>query len=352
MLDFSIHRFEANPSIAGYRLDRAITVQLTHLSRSRIQALIESGHVQLNGHPCKPSDRVNEGDIIALTEPPLKVVELVAEDIEIPMLFEDNDLIVLNKPAGLTVHPGAGIESGTVVNAMLYHCKGLSGIGGELRPGIVHRLDKETSGCLLIAKNDATHLALSRQFAGREVSKYYLALCRGLFRHQKGDVKEPIGRHPVLRQKMAITQKGRTAHTGYEVIEVLPSIGSLVLCRLFTGRTHQIRVHLHHLGHPILGDKVYGKAEPAFIRQMLHAWRLGFFHPTSKKWLVFEAELPNDFVATGIHEDAIVRTRSQLNHLPPETAATPVASDAIHRRSHRTDPDSYTRKRGEKRGLH
>jgi 23S rRNA pseudouridine1911/1915/1917 synthase len=216
------------------------------------------------------------------------------------VLFEDDDLIVLNKPAGLVVHPAAGNWTGTLVNALLHHCHGLSSIGGEQRPGIVHRLDKETSGCLVVAKNDAAHQALAKQFAGREVTKIYLALAAGKFARLSGTIEAPIGRHPVLRKKMTVMLegRGRASKTGYRVLLTLP-MGTLVECTLHTGRTHQIRVHLKHLGHPVLGDDVYGK-RGSFARQMLHAWRLGFIHPRTAERLNFESPIPPDFVEAGV----------------------------------------------------
>jgi 23S rRNA pseudouridine1911/1915/1917 synthase len=240
------------------------------------------------------------GDVLTLTEPPAVPTETVAEDISLDVLFEDDDLIVLNKPAGLVVHPAAGNWSGTVVNALLHHCQTLSGIGGEQRPGIVHRLDKDTSGCLVVAKNDVAHQSLAKQFAGREVTKIYLALVVGKFKRLSGTIEAPIGRHPVQRKKMTVVtgDRGRASKTGYRVLHELP-VGTLVECTLHTGRTHQIRVHLKHLGHPLLGDEVYGR-KGSFARQMLHAWKLGFVHPRTGNRLNFESPIPPDFVEAGV----------------------------------------------------
>jgi 23S rRNA pseudouridine1911/1915/1917 synthase len=247
-------------------------------------------------------------------------VALAPEPIDLSILFEDEDLIVINKPAGIVVHPGAGAQSGTLVNALLFHCRNLSGIGGELRPGVVHRLDKETSGCLVLAKNDEAHARLSAQFARRDVKKVYLAVCAGHFRRKRGEITASIGRHPVHRKKMAVVERGRAAHTRFEVVQEGKE-WSLVVCQIFSGRTHQIRVHLHSLGHPILGDKVYGKQKATEGRHLLHAWRLGFFHPVHQNWLQFEAQLPNDFLEFGIDEQVIVRTRIGLgDRSPAETA--------------------------------
>jgi 23S rRNA pseudouridine1911/1915/1917 synthase len=242
--------------IAPLRLDRFLAIEVPTYSRSRIQQLIRDKFVTLNGARARPRDLVRTGDKIELIEPPLEKIDTLPEQIPLEILFEDNDLIVVNKPAGLVVHPGAGHREHTLVNALLNHCSTLSGIGGKERPGIVHRLDKETSGCLVVAKNDAAHHRLSKQFAS--------------------------------------APRGRPAKTEYRVVRSSDR-ASLVECRLHTGRTHQIRVHLHHLGHPVLGDKVYTHAAKDFPRQMLHAWKLGFRHPRTEEWKSFEAPLPDDF---------------------------------------------------------
>jgi 23S rRNA pseudouridine1911/1915/1917 synthase len=280
----------------GMRLDRFLADQLPHYSRSRLQTLIRQGHVMLNERKSRPREMLHTGDVIRLVEPPLEKIATAPENIPLNILFEDDDLLVINKPAGMVVHPGAGNTSRTLVNALLTHCRTLSGIGGKERPGIVHRLDKETSGCLVVAKNDATHHNLSRQFADRTVEKIYLALVAGTMPKPHGIIDLSIGRHPKHRQRMAVNkQRGRSARTDYRVVESRGRI-SLIECVLHSGRTHQIRVHLHHLGHPILGDKVYGRQRSCeFVRQMLHAWKLGFAHPRDGKWLTFEAPAPADF---------------------------------------------------------
>lgn len=281
---------------AKIRLDQFLAKRLPEFSRSRLQQLIRDGFVRLNNSTSRPRQIVRNGDKIELTEPPLEKIEALPEQIPLEILFEDNDLIVINKPAGLVVHPGAGHREHTLVNALLNHCATLSGIGGKERPGIVHRLDKDTSGCIVIAKNDTTHRELSRQFAARTVEKTYLALVAGKLRKSAGVIEEKIGRHPVHRQRMSATPLcGRAAKTEYRVIRSSER-ASLVECRLHSGRTHQIRVHLHHLGHPVLGDKVYGpRLANDFSRQMLHAWKLGFRHPDTEEWKNFEAPLPADF---------------------------------------------------------
>ena len=290
---------------AKLRLDRVLAKQLPEYSRSRLQQLIGAGFVRVNGITMRPSQLVRAGDKIELTEPPVEKIENQPEPIPLEILFEDKDLIVINKPAGLVVHPGAGHRSGTLVNALLHHCPTLSGIGGKERPGIVHRLDKETSGCLVVAKNDVAHRELARQFAERTVEKIYLALVTGKLRKQSGVIDETIGRHPVHRQRMSVaSSRGRAAKTDYRVIRSGEQ-ASLIECRLHSGRTHQIRVHLHHLGHPVLGDKIYAaRLAKDFPRQMLHAWKLGLCHPRTGEWKNFEAPLPDDFeqaiVAAGL----------------------------------------------------
>ncbi len=260
--------------------------------------MIRAGFVTLNGKVARPRDLIRDGDEIDLREPPLEKIDNQPEAIPLEILFEDRDLVVINKPAGLVVHPGAGHREHTLVNALLHHCPTLSGIGGKERPGIVHRLDKETSGCIVIAKNDDAHRSLSLQFAARTIEKIYLALVAGKLRRNTGVIEEKIARHPVDRQKMRVaTLRGRAAMTEYRVVRSSGEM-SLIECRLHSGRTHQIRVHLRHLGHPVLGDKIYApKFAQKFPRQMLHAWKLGFRHPRSGDWKVFEARLPEDFSA-------------------------------------------------------
>jgi 23S rRNA pseudouridine1911/1915/1917 synthase len=281
---------------SGLRLDRFLAIELTDFSRARLQALIREGFVRLNGKPPRPRDLVRSGDLVELEEPKIEKIEAQPEEMALEILFEDDDLLVLNKPAGLVIHPGAGHAQHTLVNALLAHCKNLSGIGGRERPGIVHRLDKETSGCLVVAKNDATHRDLSKQFAARTMQKIYLALVAGVPRRATGVIDLAIARHPVHRQKMSIARRqGRAAKTEYRVLRSGAEM-SLVECTLHSGRTHQIRVHLHHLGHPVLGDKLYGgKHGGTFSRQMLHAWKLGFDHPRTGTLMNFEAPLPPDF---------------------------------------------------------
>jgi 23S rRNA pseudouridine1911/1915/1917 synthase len=291
--------FSSEPADAGSRLDHFLASRIPELSRSRIQALMEEGRVLVNGEPKLRSCKLRGGEAIALTVPSVIASENLPEDIALEILFEDDDLIVINKPAGLVVHPAPGHAGGTLVNALLHHCTSLSGIGGVERPGIVHRLDKETSGCLVAAKNDAAHQSLTEQFAGREVRKIYLAICAGILKKKKGTINVPLGRHPVHRQKMGIrVRDGREAVTDWLVLAALPC-GTLVRCTLHTGRTHQIRVHMKHLGHPVVGDEVYGK-RAGFARQLLHAWKLGFSHPRTGIPLDFTSPIPPDFLAAGV----------------------------------------------------
>jgi 23S rRNA pseudouridine1911/1915/1917 synthase len=280
---------------ARQRLDRALALALPAFSRARLQTLIRDGLVNVNGKKPRPRDAVHTGDVVEVHEPEIEKSDAQPEAMPLEILFEDDDLLVLNKPAGIVMHPGAGHQQHTLVNALLAHCKNLSAIGGKERPGIVHRLDKETSGALVIAKNDLTHRDLSKQFAARTMGKIYLALVAGTPRKTAGVIDKAIERHPVHRQRMSIARRqGRSAKTDYRVLRSSGDV-SLVECTLHSGRTHQIRVHLHDLGHPVLGDKLYaGKRAGNFSRQMLHAWKLSFRHPRTGEALSFTAPIPAD----------------------------------------------------------
>jgi 23S rRNA pseudouridine1911/1915/1917 synthase len=294
---------------AGSRLDRYLAERLPDLSRARLQALIASGHVRLGGRPARAASRVREGDHVTVDVPEATPAEPAPEDIPLTIVHEDAHLVVVDKPAGLVVHPGAGTPSGTLVNALLRHVHDLSGVGGVLRPGIVHRLDKGTSGLLVVAKDDATHAALSRQFAGRAVEKEYLALVLGVPARSEGVVTAAIGRDPVHRKKMSIrAERGRPARTSFRVLEAFDG-AALLRVRIDTGRTHQIRVHLAAQGHPVAGDIVYGGARRApsrsatarealasLARPALHAARLAFTHPSTGEWVSFESPLPADLL--------------------------------------------------------
>jgi 23S rRNA pseudouridine1911/1915/1917 synthase len=292
---------------AGQRLDHALAASHAELSRSRIQNLIKEGHISVNGLTAKPGAKLRLGDEIVVRIPPAAPVAAQPEELLLEVLFEDEHLLVINKPAGMVVHPAAGHASGTLVNALLHHCGGLSEIGGEQRPGIVHRLDRETSGCIVVAKNDAAHQGLSRQFATREVSKIYLALVAGRLAAPSGEIVGEIGRHPVHRKKMTVLPegRGRASRTSWRRLGEISAkqapaeIGSVVECTLHTGRTHQIRVHFKHIGHPLLGDEVYGR-RLGFLRQMLHAWKLAFTHPVTGRRVECEAPIPEDFLEGGV----------------------------------------------------
>lgn len=288
------HRFETAPESAGERLDRFLASALPELSRARIQALVKGGQATVDGRPAKPSQALRAGEVVEFHIPAeSEPSPLAAQDIPLQILHEDKFLMVLNKPAGLVTHPGAGNREGTVANAVLHHCGDVPVAGGTDRPGIVHRLDKETSGCLVVAKTEPVQRALSAMFADRAVEKTYLAMVEGKPRHPHGTIDAKIGRHPVHRQKMAIAERGRDAFTAYRV---LGSEGPLALieCKPRTGRTHQIRVHLKHLGHPVAGDPVYGR-RGKFERHLLHAWKLAFVHPGTGKRVEFTAPPPGDF---------------------------------------------------------
>ena len=285
----------------GTRLDHFLTEKLSHLSRSRIQALCKEGHILLDGvPPPKPGMVLRGTEHIVCHEPAPKAVETLAEDIPLSVLYEDEHLIVVDKPAGMVVHPAVGNPDGTLVNALLHHCDDLSGIGGEERPGIVHRLDKDTSGCMIIAKSDIAHHGLAEQFQSRSLEKTYLAIVAGRPRMLSGSVRAPIARHHLHRQRMTVVEpgKGKEAHTDWKCLASWKRPGtemSLIECRLHTGRTHQIRVHLKHIGLALAGDAVYGK--PLDLpRQMLHAWRIGFRHPVTGGAMRFTAPIPSDFV--------------------------------------------------------
>jgi 23S rRNA pseudouridine1911/1915/1917 synthase len=281
------------------RLDAWLAAAHPDISRSRWKQLIEAGHIALNGAPVrKPNTALAAGDTLTCTLPDPAPVNLVPAAIPLAILYEDADLIALDKPPGLVVHPAPGHAADTLVNALLHHCADLQGIGGELRPGIVHRLDKDTSGVLVVAKTAAAHAALVAQFAAHTVGKEYLALVWGVPRRAAGTIEQPIGRHPVHRQKMGVVARGRAARTRYETLAAGP-LAALLRLHLDTGRTHQIRVHLAHLGHPVVGDTVYGRARRGlvFSRQMLHAHALRLAHPRDGRPLAFTAPVPADFRA-------------------------------------------------------
>lgn len=292
----------------GERLDAFLASSLAELTRSAVQRLIEHGMVRVDGKEVKSSHKLSNGEEVTISIPPPEPSTATPEDMSLVILFEDADIIVVNKPAGLTVHPGAGISSGTLVNGLLGHCSDLSGIGGEIRPGIVHRIDKDTTGILVVAKNDAAHQGLSAQFSQHTVKRVYYALVFGSPKTDKGRIEGEIGRHPVDRKKMSGNAKhGRHAVTHWKVLARYNGV-TLLKLRLETGRTHQIRVHLSEAKHPLLGDSVYGgDARLGNIkdvklrslikelgRQALHAKTLGFIHPASGEYVEFDSDLPED----------------------------------------------------------
>ena len=280
------------------RLDSWLHARFPEISRSLFQKMIREKYVRLRGQPCICRARIHSGDLIEIEFPAPEPASLEPEAIPLNILMEDDHLLVLNKPAGMVVHPGAGHHQHTLVHAILHHCSGkLSGIGGVERPGIVHRLDKDTSGCLVVAKTDKAHQGLMELFRSHRIEKIYAVLVWGQPRFLSGHIDKPIGRHPIHRHRMSVSEKGRTALTDWKILEKLETV-SLVECRIHTGRTHQIRVHMASMGHPILGDEVYGKRRQSFLqtRQMLHAWKLTFEHPIHHTRICCEAPWPNDFL--------------------------------------------------------
>lgn len=292
--------FIVEAEAAGQRIDRFLSGEDTGLSRSALQGLVAEGHVLCNGKSIAKSLKLKAGDTILLEIPDAKPIEAVPQDIPLDIVYEDDHLLVVNKPKGMVVHPAPGNPDGTLVNALLWHCKGsLSGIGGEIRPGIVHRIDKDTSGLLVVAKDNETHLSLSQQFAVHSIARVYHTVVYGGFAADDGFVEGNIGRHPVDRKRMAVVPKGgKAAYTAYHVEERFPAFTHLSV-RLRTGRTHQIRVHLASIGHPVAGDAVYGprKVITQLEGQCLHAKTLGFIHPATGAYVEFDSPLPEYFTA-------------------------------------------------------
>lgn len=291
--------FQVQPEEKGVRIDKYLSEQLPDSSRSFLQKLIQDGQVTVNGKAIKSNYKVNGNDQIELEIPEAVEPEIEAEDIPLDILYEDSDLLVVNKPKGMVVHPCAGHYNGTLVNALMYHCKeDLSGINGVMRPGIVHRIDRNTTGSLLVCKNDYSHNFLAEQLKVHSITRKYRAIVHGNIKEDTDTVDAPIGRHPIDRKKMAINHKnGKEAVTHYQVLERFGKF-TYIECQLETGRTHQIRVHMSSLGHPLLGDDVYGPAKcpyPHLQGQTLHAQVLGFLHPTTKEYVEFSAPLPEYF---------------------------------------------------------
>ena len=282
---------------SGLRADQYLAGVLDGLTRSAAQKLLEEGRVLRRGKALKKNDKLQAGDEVAVCIPDPTPVEIVPQDIPLDVVYEDGDVIVVNKPVGMVVHPAPGHPDGTLVNALLYHCgQSLSGINGQLRPGIVHRIDRDTSGLIIAAKNDAAHAFLSAQLSDHTLARTYECLVTGNLKQDSGTVDAPIGRHPADRKKMAVVSNGRRAVTHWEVVARYPGV-THVRCRLETGRTHQIRVHMAYIGHPILGDTVYGakKPVPGLTGQCLHATGLRFIHPRTRELVELTCPLPEEF---------------------------------------------------------
>ena len=288
---------KANKDVANLRLDKALTLLLEDVSRSKIQSHLENGLVLVNGKPGKASYKLNEGDVIEIEEFKSEVSDLNPEDIPLDIVYEDDDVIVVNKPKGLVVHPGAGNEEHTLANALKFHSENLSSLNGEFRPGIVHRIDKDTAGLLIVAKNDQAHAFLSNQLSDHTLGRKYYALVLGVISENEGKIIAPIGRDQQYRQKMAVDLlRGKEAETNFKVIERFRDC-TLIECALKTGRTHQIRVHMNYIGHPVIGDPVYGKGNRVIYNdgQLLFAHEIHFVHPKTKKEMTFSVDLPDYF---------------------------------------------------------
>ncbi|MCH5274214.1 MAG: RluA family pseudouridine synthase [Lachnospiraceae bacterium] len=290
-------RFQITEELEDERIDKCMSMLIDSLSRSYIQKLIKEEAVTVNGSPVKGSYRVKTDDEVAFCLPEAVEPSIEAENIPLDILYEDKDVIVVNKPKGMVVHPAAGHYSGTLVNALLYHCGSeLSGINGCMRPGIVHRIDKDTTGSLVVCKNDLAHRCIAEQLKEHSIQRKYLAICHGVLKQQEDTIDKPIGRHPTDRKKMAVNEKGKSAITHYRVLQRFEKYTYLE-CVLETGRTHQIRVHMASIGHPLLGDEVYSSlASPFKLEgQVLHAQTLGFVHPSTGTYIQVEADLPEYF---------------------------------------------------------
>jgi len=294
----SVFRLEADESCMDERIDKFLSFMLPGQSRSYLQKIIREGSVLVNGKPVKASYRIEAQDEVLIHLPELTEPEIEAENIPLDILYEDTELLIVNKPKGMVVHPSAGHSAGTLVNAVMYHCRGqLSGINGSLRPGIVHRIDKDTTGALVICKNDHAHSHVAEQLKVHSITRKYRAIVNGVIREEDGVIDAPIGRHPVERKKMAVNEKnGRRAVTHYRVLQRFAN-HTYIECRLETGRTHQIRVHMAFIRHPILGDTVYGpEKNPYHLEgQTLHAQILGLIHPVTGEYIEVEAPLPEYF---------------------------------------------------------
>jgi len=290
--------FVVAPEDAGVRIDRYLSDQCQDISRSYLQKLLKEESVLVEEKPVKSNYKVNTGERISLTLPEIREPEIVPEDIPLDIIYEDKDIILINKPKGMVVHPAAGHYSGTLVNGLMSHCRSeLSGINGVMRPGIVHRIDMDTTGVLIVCKNDIAHNSISQQLKEHSITRRYAAIVHGVLKDDEGTINAPIGRHPIDRKKMSINEKnGRDAITHYRVLERFRQY-TYIECQLETGRTHQIRVHMASTGHPLLGDSVYGPAKCPFRLngQTLHAGVLGIIHPRTGEYMEFSAPLPDYF---------------------------------------------------------
>jgi 23S rRNA pseudouridine1911/1915/1917 synthase len=296
--NYELYDWIIEPDDSGERIDKFLAENGEEWSRSQVQKWIKDGLVQVNNETVKGNFRLSEDDEVMLKVPPPVQLEIKPERLDLDIVYEDQDVVVVNKPRGLVVHPGAGHFTGTLVNGLLHHCHDLSGINGVMRPGIVHRIDKDTSGLIMVAKNDKAHLSLAHQLKEHTVNRKYYAIVHGVIPHDMGTVDAPIGRDPKNRQQMAIVfERGKNAITHFAVQERF-STATLVELKLETGRTHQIRVHMKYIGHPLVGDPKYGPAKPAFPieGQALHAAVLGFEHPRSGEYLEFSRPIPDDMV--------------------------------------------------------
>ena len=290
------NELQIEEAFVGVRLDIFLSTYYEDKSRAYIQGIIEASNVKVNGKIKKSNYKLKLKDLVEFNIPKPVEMNVKAEKIELDILYEDSDVIVVNKPQGMIVHPAAGVQLGTLVNALLAHCKDLSGINGVMRPGIVHRIDKDTTGVLVVAKNDLAHNKLAKQLKEHTMTREYLALVEGVIKEEEGTIDQPLGRHPSQRIKIAIVKGGRNAITHYKVVERFKEY-TLVRCILETGRTHQIRVHMAYIKHPLVGDPVYGFKKQKFNLkgQVLHAQKLGFIHPSSGEYMEFSAAIPNYF---------------------------------------------------------
>lgn len=290
-------RFQITEEMEDERIDKCMSMLIDSLSRSYIQKLIKENAVFVNGKPVKGSYRVKTDDEVFFCLPEAVEPDITPENIPLDILYEDRDVIVINKPKGMVVHPAAGHYSGTLVNALMYHCgDSLSGINGCMRPGIVHRIDMDTTGSLIVCKNDQAHACIAEQLKDHSINRRYWAICHGVLKEEEGIINKPIGRHPTDRKKMAVNDKGKPAITHYKVLKHFDKF-TLIECALETGRTHQIRVHMSSIGHPILGDEVYSNQKSPFKLQgqTLHAKILGFIHPSTGEYIETDAPLPDYF---------------------------------------------------------